>query len=81
MCVKYPQKFKILIALCSYQWLFLGLKRYPLQVQPWKMGKKFDDLSESMQNYYNNSANLKRVVAIEGSQYCALKHSDDVWYR
>ncbi|XP_050737035.1 tudor domain-containing protein 7B-like isoform X2 [Eriocheir sinensis] len=50
-------------------------------VQPWKLGYKFDDMSESMQDYYNDPANLKHVVAIKGGQYCALKHSDDVWYR
>lgn len=51
------------------------------QVQPWTMAKKFDQLNESMQNYYNNSANLKKVSGIKVEQYCALKHTDDIWYR
>lgn len=61
--------------------LAAGINRDHLQVQPWKLGYKFDDMSESMQDYYSNPANLKHVVAIKGGQYCALKHSDDVWYR
>lgn len=54
---------------------------YHFAVQPWKMAKEFDELNESMQNYYHNSDNLKKVSAIKGGQYCALKHTDDIWYR
>ncbi|KAK8404627.1 hypothetical protein O3P69_007705 [Scylla paramamosain] len=54
---------------------------YHFAVQPWKMAKKFEELSESMQNYYHNSASLKKVSAITVGQYCALKHTDDIWYR
>ncbi|XP_045124704.1 tudor domain-containing protein 7-like isoform X2 [Portunus trituberculatus] len=54
---------------------------YHFAVQPWKMSKKFDKLNESMQNYYYNSANLKKVSGIKAGQYCAVKHTDDIWYR
>ena len=51
------------------------------QVQPWKLSKKFDALNETMQMYYHHPDNLKKVSAIKSDQYCAIKHSDDIWYR
>ncbi|XP_045115779.1 tudor domain-containing protein 7B-like isoform X2 [Portunus trituberculatus] len=54
---------------------------YLFAVQPWSMSKKYGELSDVMQKYYNNPVNVQQVVEIKGGQYCALKHKDNLWYR